>query len=175
MLAALVALSTPLVAQSGAVTAGLAWTVGGGWQVEGADIGYARALSAGPMSVVSLSARVGSFIDEGAVFGGAAGVVFGVTLAGRTPMVPLAYLGADTSTGRLGVDLTLEATGYAGSRDPLPVGSPWVGLSALPGLRFGGPRGAQYSLVFGPTVFIGRITEVRPFLGFRFEAPLARR
>ncbi len=175
MLAALAGLSTPLAAQSGAFTGGLAWTVGGGWQVEGADLGYARAVRAGPASVVSLAARVGSFIDEGAIIGGARGVVFGVTLAARTPMAHLADLGADTSGSQLGVDLTLEATGYAGSRNPLPVGSPWGAVSALPGLRFGDPHGAQYALVFGPTVFFGDITQVRPFLGFRFEAPLARR
>jgi len=28
--------------------------------------------------------------------------------------------------------------------------------------------------VVGPTVFFGAITQVRPFLGLRFEAPLAR-
>jgi len=174
MLAGLAGLSTPLLAQSGGVTAGLAWTVGGGWQVEGADVGYARALHAGPLSVLALTARVGSFIDEGAIVGGGRGVVFGVTVAGRTPMAHLADLGADSSASQLGLDLTLEATGYAGSRNPLPVGSPWAAVSPLLGLRFGDPNGAQYALVVGPTVFFGAITQVRPFLGLRFEAPLAR-
>ena len=175
MSAALLALSTSLGAQSGGVTAGLAWTVGGGWQVEGADVGYARALRGGPLSVLALTARIGSFIDQGAIVGGARGVVFGVTVAGRTPMAHLADLGSDSSATQLGFDLTLEATGYAGSRDPLPEGSPWGAVSALPGLRFGDPNGAQYALLLGPTVFFGQITRVRPFLGFRFEAPLARR
>ena len=175
MLAGLTGLSTLLVAQSGGVTVGLAGTLGGGWQVEAADVGYAHALRAGPLSVVALTARVGSFIDEAAIIGGARGIVFGVTLAGRTPMVHLADLGSDSSASQLGLDLTLEATGYAGSRNPLPEGSPWGAVSALPGLRFGDPNGAQYALLLGPTVFFGQITQVRPFLGIRFEAPLARR
>jgi hypothetical protein len=175
MLVGLAGLSTPLAAQSGGVTAGLAWTVGAGWQVEAADVGYARALRAGPLSVLALTARIGSFVDQSQIIGGARGVVFGVTVAGRTPTARLANLGSDSSTSELGLDMTLEATGYAGSRDPLPVGSPWGAVSALPGLRFGDPNGAQYALLLGPTVFVGQITQVRPFLGLRFEAPLARR
>ncbi len=178
MSAGLLALSTPLAAQSrggGAWTLGLAGTLGGGWQVEAADIGYARVVRAGPLAVASLTARLGSFIDEGAIIGGARGFVFGVTLAGRTPMAHVADLGPDSSTSQLGLDLTLEATGYAGSHTPLPVGSPWGALSVLPGLRFGDPNGGQFALLLGPTVFFGDITQVRPFLGIRFEAPLARR
>jgi hypothetical protein len=29
--------------------------------------------------------------------------------------------------------------------------------------------------LIGPTVFFGTVTQVRPFLGLRFELPLARR
>ncbi len=177
MLTALAGLSTPLAAQAtrGAWTLGFAGTLGGGWQVEAADVGYARAVRAGPVAVASLTARLGSFIDEGAIVGGARGFVFGVTLAGRTPMAHLADLGADTAGSQLGLDLTLEATGYAGSRTPLPVGSPWGALALLPGLRFGDPNGGQLGLLLGPTVFFGEVTEVRGFVGLRFEAPLARR
>ncbi|HYT04105.1 MAG TPA: hypothetical protein VEM13_04410 [Gemmatimonadales bacterium] len=177
-MAALAALSTPLAAQStgaaGAWTLGFAGTLGGGWQVEALDVGYARALHAGPLSVAALTARLGSFVDENAIIGGTRGFVFGVTLATRTPMAHLADLGSDSSTNRLGLDVTLEATGYAGAHTPLPVGSPWGAVSLLPGLRFGDPNGAQYGLVFGPTVFLGQSTQVRAFLGLRFEAPLAR-
>jgi hypothetical protein len=45
----------------------------------------------------------------------------------------------------------------------------------LPGLRYGPPNGSQFALLVGPTVFFGQVTLVRPFLGVRFEAPLARR
>src|SRR5256885_2495576 len=75
MSAALWALSTPLGAQTrGAWTLGFAGTLGGGWQVEAADVGYARAVRAGPLRVASLTARLGSFIDEGAIIGGGRGV-----------------------------------------------------------------------------------------------------
>src|SRR5207245_8078099 len=51
MLTTLVGLSTPLAAQN-AVTAGLAYTVGSGWQVEGFDVGLARAVHAGPIAAL---------------------------------------------------------------------------------------------------------------------------
>jgi hypothetical protein len=181
MLAGLAGLSTPLAAQygsaapAGAWTAGPAFTVGGGWQIEALDVGYARAVGAGPLSVIGLAGRLGSFIDEGAIVGGARGVVFGVTVSGRTPMLHLADLGSDSSASRLGCDLTLEATGYAGSRTPLPEGSPWAAVAALPGLRFGDPEGGQYAVLLGPTVFFGQTTEVRALLEVRFESRLARR
>ena|SRR5690242_9096428 len=179
MLVALTALSTPLASQGGAgggggFTGGLAFTVGGGWQIEGFDAGYIRRVHAGPIAALSLTGRVGSFIDEGAVIGGARGFVFGATLGAHTPAATLAYLGADTSSTRLGLDFTVEATGYVGSNSPLPVGSPWAGISGLLGLKFGNLNGSQGGLLFGPTVFFGNVTQARPFLGVRFEAPLAR-
>ena len=174
MLTALVGLSTPLAGQN-AVTAGLAYTVGSGWQVEGFDLGLARAVHAGPIAALSLTARLGSFIDEGAIISGARGFVFGTSFAARTPTSTIAQLGADTSGGQIGLDFTLEATGYVGSNSPLPVGSPWGGVSGLLGLRFGDPNGSRLGLLIGPTVFLGTVTDVRAFLGVRFEAPLARR
>src|SRR5438552_8038646 len=149
MLTTVVGLSTSLAGQN-AVTAGLAYTVGSGWQVEGFDVGVARAGRAGPIAALSLTARLGSFIDEGAIIGGARGFVFGTTLAARTPTATIAELGADTSASRVGVDLTVEATGYLGSRSPLPVGSPWGGVSVLPGLRFGDPNGPRLGVLIGP-------------------------
>lgn len=175
MLAALAGLSTPLAGQGGALTLGLAGTLGGGWQIEALDVGYARAVHAGPIAALSLTARLGSFIDEGAIIGGARGFVFGTSLAARSPTWEIAELGADTSASRVGVDVTLEATGYAGSHSPLPVGSPWGAVSLLPGLRFGDPNGARFGLLIGPSVFLGNVTQVRTFLGIRFESPLARR
>ena len=174
MLTALLGLSTPLAGQN-ALTAGLAYTVGGGWQVEGFDVGLARAVHAGPIAAMSLTARLGSFINEGAIIGGARGFVFGTSLAARTPTSTIAQLGADTSGAEIGLDFTLEGTGYVGSNSPLPVGSPWGGVSGLLGVRFGDPKGSRLGLLIGPTVFFGTVTDVRAFLGVRFEAPLARR
>jgi hypothetical protein len=159
----------------GALMVGLAGTLGGGWQIEALDVGYARAVRAGPIAALSLTARLGSFIDEGAIIGGARGFVFGTTFAVRTPTATIAELGADTSSSRVGFDLTVEATGYVGSHSPLPVGSPWGAVSVLPGLRFGDPNGARFGLLLGPTVFLGDVNQVRTFLGARFETPLARR
>ena len=174
MLAALGGLSTPLAGQS-ALALGLAFTVGSGWQIEALDAGLTRRVHAGPIAAVGLGARLGSFIDEGAIIGGARGFVFGTTLSARTHTATIAELGADSSTSRVGLDLTVEATGYVGSRSPLPEGSPWGAVSVLPGIRFGDSNGGGLGLLFGPTVFFGDITRVRPFLGIRFDTPLARR
>jgi hypothetical protein len=176
MLVAMPALSTSLAAQSrGGWMVGFAGTLGGGWQVEAAEVGYALAVRAGPARVMSLSARLGSFVDEGAILGGARGFVFGLTLGGHTGLWTLATLGSEESSSEVGVDLTVEGTGYLGSRSPLPQGSPWGAVTLLPGIKFGDPDGVQIGLLVGPTVFFGRAGDVRPFLGIRFEAPLARR
>jgi hypothetical protein len=176
MLTALAALSTPLAGQGDALTLGLAFTAGGGWQMQALELGYGRAVHAGPIAMLSLSGRIGEFIDQGAIIGGARGFLFGTTLAARTPMTIVAELGSDSSTTRLGLDLTLEATGYVGANLPLGwVGSPWGAVSVLPALRFGDPEGSRGGLLIGPTVFFGTVTQVRPFLGLRFELPLARR
>jgi hypothetical protein len=175
MLAALVGLSTSLAGQGGALGIGFAGTLGSGWQIEGLDVGYVRRVHGGPIAAVSLAARLGSFVDEGAIIGGARGFIFGTSIAARTPTANIAELGADTSASRVGVDLTFEATGYAGSNSPLPVGSPWGAVSLLPGLRFGDPNGTRFALLIGPTVFLGSVTQTRVFLGARVETPLARR
>jgi hypothetical protein len=70
----------------------------------------------------------------------------------------------------VGLDLTLEATGYASAHSPLGIGSPWGAVSLLPGVRAG-----NFGLVFGPTAFYGSTTLVRLFLGVRLDVPLARR
>jgi hypothetical protein len=175
MLAGLVGLSTPLAAQGGALTVGFAGTVGTGWQIEALDVGYARRVHAGPIAAVSLAARLGSFVDEGAIINGARGFIFGTSLAVRTPSAIIAELGADTSASRVALDFTLEATGYTGSNSPLPVGSPWGAMSGLLGVWFGDPNGSRFGLLVGPTVFFGSVTQTRAFLGARFETPLARR
>ena len=173
MLAGLAGLSTPLVAQQtqgGMVTLGLAYTVGSGWQIQGVDVAYGRALRTGPIAALSLGARLGEFIDQRAIIGGAQGLVFGATLAARTRAVTIAQFGADTAPSRMGLDVTVETTGYVGAHSPLGIGSPWGAVSVLPGLRVG-----NFGLLFGPTAFFGTTTMVRPFLGLRFDVPLARR
>lgn len=167
-------LSTPLVAQA-AWTVGLAATIGGGWQIEGGDIGYVRGVGAGPIRHLSVVGRFGSFIDEGAIFGGARGFVAALALAARTGTARVFELGSDLeSTTSVGLDVTFEATGYLGSHSPLPQGSPWGAVAVLPGFRVGRAGEVQYSLLLGPTVFVGEETDVRTFLGIRVEVPLAR-
>src|SRR2546425_126637 len=152
MLIGLAGLSTPLATQEtrggGMVTFGLAYTVGSGWQIQGFDVGYGRGMRSGPIAALSLSARLGEFIDQRAIIGGSQGFVFGATLAARSRALTIAEFGADTAPSRVGLDVTVETTGYAGAHSPLGIGSPWGAVSVLPGLRVG-----QFGLVLGPTAF----------------------
>jgi hypothetical protein len=174
MLVLLGALSTPLAAQTGAIGVGFAATLGGGWQIESAEIGYVRRMS-GPVRALSAGARLGAFVDEGAILGGTQGFVFAGTLGARSGRIMLAELGDERNVTAIGLDVTIEATGYLTARSPLPQGSSWAAVAVLPGLRVVGGGGAQYGLVIGPTAFFGSKTEIRGLLAFRVEAPLARR
>jgi hypothetical protein len=175
MLVVTCALSTPLVAQ-GSLSVGLAATVGGGWQVEGVDVGYLRSIHAGPFRWALIGGRVGAFVDQGAIVGGARGVLGAAVLQTRTGLKRLADVGNESAPSSFGLDVTLEAAAYAGRNTPLSnIGSPWGSFSLLPGLRFGDPETFRFGLVLGPTLFVGQQTDVRPFLGLRFEMPTAHR
>ncbi len=187
MLVVLGALSTNLAAQSvggdsvgrkgagAAIGVGFAATLGSGWQLETGEIGYVRRMTHGPVRALSLGARLGSFIDEGAIIGGGRGFVFATTLAARSGRLMLAELGDENNLTQIGFDFTVEATGYLTTNSPMPQGSTWGAVAFLPGFRVGGADGPQYGLVIGPTVFLGSKNEVRGLLAFRVEAPLARR
>jgi hypothetical protein len=173
MLMVVAALSTPLAAQS-AWSLGFAATLGGGWQLEGADVGYLRDLHLGPIRSATVGARLGTFIDEGAIVGGSRGFLGGLGVALRTGLATLADVGNETNPTPFGLDLTVEVAGYAANNTPLSVGSPWVAISILPGLLVGSGEGPRYSVVVGPMVDFGSGTTVRAFLGLRFEVPRMR-
>jgi len=187
MLVVLGTLSTPLAAQletppetpppaRNAIGFGFVATLGGGWQIEGGEVGFVRRSFKGPLGALSASARVGTFIDQGAILGGTKGVVLAGTLAARTSTISLAQLGDDISATQIGFDVTLEASGYAGSSSPLAEGSHWAAVALLPGVRVGSGPGPRYGFVVGPTMFLGSgKSTVRGFLAIRVEVPLARR
>src|SRR5256886_7128652 len=115
MLIGLTGLSTPLAAQGtggGILSLGLAYTVGSGWQIQGFDVGYGRALRSGPFAALSLTARLGEFIDQRAIIGGSQGFVFGPPLTARTRPLTIAGVGSDTAPSPLGPAPTAGATGY---------------------------------------------------------------
>ena len=181
MLVALGCLSTSLVAQDGGPVSATSWglglaaTLGSGWQIEGGEIGVQRHYG-GPIGALSVAARFGSFIDEGAIIGGGRGFIAALVLGARSGSAGLFEVGNEDAPTRVAFDVSVEAAGYLGSRSPLPQGGRWAAASILPGLRFGETGGMQYSIVMGPTVFFGGgEPDVRAFLGIRFEAPLARR
>jgi len=174
---ALLALSTPLAAQTGGGgwAAGLVWTLGGGWQVEGIDVRMLRPAAIGPFEEYSVGARVGSFYDEAQILGSARGVVGALTLAMRTKTVTLGEVGTEVDVSRIGFDVTIELAGYAAARSPIPEGSAWLSGAVLPGVRFGRDGQMSAALVVGPALFVGRETNVHGFLSVRVEFPLAPR
>src|SRR5213083_3560000 len=174
MLVVLAALSTPLAGQT-ALGVGFAATLGSSWQIEGVDVGFTRPARLGQVRFLGVGARFAGFVDEGAIFGGTRGFISGLTLTARTGRSTLAELGDPTNVTTFGVDLTVEATGYLAANSPLPVGSRWAAVTVLPGLRFGNPGGSQFTLMIGPTFFLGHASDTRALLALRFDTPLARR
>lgn len=187
MLVALVALSTPLVAQTdtalarapgpapNAIGLGFVATLGPEWQIEGGDLAFVRRFSRGPLGALSVGIRLGTFIDEGAILGGSRGFVFAGALAARSSTASIAQLGDDENANVIGFDVSVEASGYLTSSSPLPHGARWLAVALLPGLRVGSGAGMRYGFVIGPTAFIGGgKSTVRGLLSFRLEVPLAR-
>lgn len=171
------ALSTSLAGQQqrgASWVAGLAVTVGTGWQFEGADIGMVRPIGLGPLRFASVTGRFGAFQDEGSFLFGSRGFVAGLALATQTGSVRLIDVGSEQNPISVALDLTLEATGYLASNSPFPQGGSWVGLAVLPGVRTIQTGSVGGSFMIGPAVFIGRETDVRAFLALRIEIPVAR-
>ena len=176
------ALSTSLAAQaqpekaSNAIGFGFAATLGNGWQIEGAEVAYVKRRPTGFFRAYSAGARIGTFIDEGAILGGSRGIVFAPTLGARTAPATIAELGDELNPTAIGFTVTFEASGYVASSSPIAYGSSWGALAVLPGLGAGGGNSMRFSLVVGPTLFIGKgKSNVRGLFALRFEAPLARR
>jgi hypothetical protein len=163
------------VAAQGAFSVGLAATLGEGWQMQGADFGLVGPFGLGPLRHWSVTARVGSFIDQGAFFGGQQGIVGALALGVRTGSIRLAELGTEPNFTSISLDVTFETAGYLAANSPLPHGSRWMAAAVLPALRTGGPGSTQFALLIGPAAFLGHETEVRMFLGLRGEWPLAPR
>ena len=171
------ALSTPAAAQqrSAAWMIGLAATVGSGWQMEGADIGFVRPIGMGPLRFASITGRFGTFQDEGSLLFGARGFLAGLALGATTGSVQILAVGSEQNPVAIALDLTFEATGYLANDPPdeFPGGA-WVALSVLPGVRSIQTDSFGASFVVGPTIFIGRETDVRAFIGLHVEIPVSR-
>jgi len=149
-------------------------TLGSKWQLEGVEVGYVRRMERG-LAAISVSGRIGTFINESVMIGGTQGIGFGATIAGRTRMKSIAQFGEEEHGTAIGFDMTLELTGYTTSNSPLSR-TQWMAISALPAISLGTGDAAHFGIVIGPTAFLGDGKPVvRGMLSFRGEAPLARR
>jgi hypothetical protein len=153
-----------------ALTFGYFATLGSYWQIEAVEFGYVRNMTRG-LAALSISTRLGTFMDETAVTGGSRGMAFAATVGARTHMKRIAQLGEEEHGKAIGLDMTLEASGYFASGAPSWQGARWGAIALLPGLRIG-----KAAIVIGPTAFFaGGKPAVRGLLALRGEAALAHR
>ena len=150
-------------------------TLGAYWQMEGVEIAYVRRLPRG-LAALSVSTRLGTFINESSMRGGSQGLGFGGTIAARTRMKSFAQFGEEEHGTAIGADLTLELTGYGASGSSPFSRKRWMAISLLPALSIGAGDAPHFGIVIGPTLFLGDgKPAARGLLSFRGEAPLARR
>jgi hypothetical protein len=155
-----------------AISFGYFATLGANWQIEAVEIGYVFRRARG-LAAVSLSGRMGAFIDQSNYLGGSRGMVFAGTVSVRTRMLQIGEVGNEDHVTPMGLDLTIEAAGYAANGSPFWQGSRWAALSLLPSLRIG-----PGALTVGPTLFLAgqsRKPAMRGVLALRGEAALSRR
>ena len=171
------ALSTPALAQERgpAWILGLSATVGSGWQMESAELGFSRLIGLGPLRHVMFTGRFGAFQDEGAQFWGGRGFIAGLAMGLATKPLQVLTIGAETDPMGVGLDLTFEGAGYLAKDTPegFPPGNGWGSVSILGGVRTIKTGGFAFSLSAGPKVLLGGPEpDVRAFLAFHIEVPM---
>lgn len=157
---------------SRAISFGYFATLGANWQIEAVEIGYVFRRARG-LAAISISSRMGAFIEQSNYLGGSRGMVFAGTVSVRTRMLQIGELGNEEHVTPMGLDLTIEAAGYVANGSPFWQGSRWAAVSLLPSLRIG-----PGALTLGPTLFLagqGRKPAMRGVLALRGEASLSRR
>lgn len=171
------ALSTPALAQERgpAWMLGLSATVGSGWQMENADIGFSRLIGLGPLRHIMFTGRFGAFQDEGGLFFGARGFIAGLAVGLATKPWQVLTIGAENNPIGVGLDLTFEGAGYFAKDTPegFPPGNGFGSVAILPGVRSIKTGDFAFSLMVGPKVLLGGPEpDVRPFLAFHIEVPM---
>ena len=139
---------------------GVTGFTGGSWQPSGVDVAVLRPFGA-PAShgVVSLGARLGSFVqDQAVLIGGSQGFFVTALLGVRRPVANLAMVGTDRDPSWVRLVAAPELGVSAGINSPLPEGSYWGTGALLLGLSFGGDQriDENFAILAGPAVFAGK-------------------
>jgi hypothetical protein len=140
--------------------------------MENADIGFSRPIGLGPLRHVSLTGRFGAFQDEGGLFFGARGFIAGAALGLATKPWQVLTIGAENNPTGVGLDLTFEGAAYVSKDSPFPQGNQWGSVAVLLGVRSIRTRDFGFSLMAGPTMFLGGESDVRAFIVFHIEVPM---
>lgn len=139
---------------------GVTGFTGGLWQPSGVDLAVLRPFGA-PAShgVVSLGARLGSFVqDQAVLIGGSQGFFVTALLGVRRPIANLAMVGTDRDPSWVRLVAAPELGVSAGIDSPLPEGRYWGTGALLFGLSFGGNQriDESFAILAGPAVFAGK-------------------
>ena len=136
---------------------GLSATVGSGWQMENADIGFSRLIGLGPLRHIMFTGRFGAFQDEGGLFFGARGFIAGLAVGLATKPWQVLTIGAENNPIGVGLDLTFEGAGYFAKDTPegFPPGNGFGSVAILPGVRSIKTGDFAFSLMVGPKVLLG--------------------
>ena len=191
MIAALI--PAPLLAQeadsvprpsavAGPLRRGLTFAVtgftGGQWQPSGVEAGMVRAVGSGSTSWVGASVRLGSFVQDQAVYiGRTTGFFVAALVSARTSLATLAVVGTERNPSFVRLIGMVEGGVSLNINSPLPQGGSHLETAALFGLSFGGGRGRvedSFALLVGPAGFFGKQADSHLLVALRYQTALRR-
>jgi len=198
LLAALLALPSALAAQAGPVARprapwqddslpvdasrgtalGVTTYAGGDWQPSGVDAQLAWKTPGLPVASIGVGLRLGSFVQNQAVWmGGSRGFFVAALASARRPLLTIAEVGSEGNPSYLRAELVLEAGAALNLNSPLPQGGGNGVVAAMLGLTFGGRYAMDQSflVLIGPAWFVGKASDLHTQVSFRMNMPRGRR
>lgn len=155
------------------IVAGVTGFTGGTWQPSGIELGLLWPLGRGGASTVSLTGRLGSFVqDQAVIYGSTQGFFTALLVGARTTLATIADVGSAENPSAVRFVGGVEAGGEVNFNSPLPQGSTMAIGAALAGISFGSGGGGieqGFALLFGPAVFVGKATTTHVQVSLRYQ------
>ncbi len=155
----------------------LAYT-GGSWQPSGVQFSMLWGLGGTAATNVGITAAVGTFTQDQAVYFGRSQGFFGALgLTVKQPLLTLAEVGSERNPSAIRLEIAADA-GLSGDVNSPLVQGPWDGRFALlGGISFGSevPMGQSMYIMYGPAAFVGRQTTTHGQFVLFFRMPMRRR
>jgi len=147
---------------------------GGDWQPSGVDGQMTWRTRGLPVASVGLGVRLGSFVQNQAVWiGGSQGFFAAAVGSARRPLANLVAVGSESYPSYLRAELILEGAAAVNFNSPLPQGGANGILAAMLGFSFGGryPMDQSFVVALGPAWFVGKTSDWRMQVSFRMQMP----